>query len=89
MAKALELYVPILVDGDVDKAPMQKFGVRGYPTVKFLKADESVIGDMGGKRSVGQLSNLAQGLLKEHRPRLNKAYVKIFKETGQKVRDGL
>lgn len=49
MAQAAQNFVRISLDGD--KGPtrpiMKKFGVRGYPTVLFLKPDEEVIEKLG------------------------------------------
>lgn len=48
--KALEPFVFVLVDGDVEKDVVQKFGVKGFPNLRFQTVDETELGTIGGYR---------------------------------------
>lgn len=48
MVKALDDFVPILVDGDTEKDVCRKFSVTGYPNTRFLDASGKELGTIGG-----------------------------------------
>ena len=48
MAEALKDFVPVLVDGDVEKDVTAKLGVSGFPDTKFIDAGGKTLGEVGG-----------------------------------------
>jgi hypothetical protein len=48
VVKALEDFVPVIVDGDVEKAACGKFQVSGFPDLHFLDASGKELGAVGG-----------------------------------------
>ena len=48
VVKALEGFTPVLVDGDAEKDIGVKFGVEGYPALRFLDAAGEVAGNVDG-----------------------------------------
>ncbi|GEM_PF-1949044 len=48
VVKALSAFTPVLVDGDVEKAACQKYGVQGFPNLRFVTPDGEAFGQMGG-----------------------------------------
>lgn len=79
LLKELENWVPVLVDGDVEKAVMEKFGVSGFPTVKFFSASEKPLGEMGDRSPGGIIAKLQAGAKSLGKIQLTKAYSKLKK----------
>ena len=48
MVKLAQKFVPILVDGDVEKDLCAKYEVKGYPQTVFADARGKVLGQVGG-----------------------------------------
>ena len=79
LVKDLELFVPILIDGDDpnEKKVMARYGVRGYPTLKFANAKGDVVGEMGQRTAAG-LSASAKSAFDSAKVRLTKPFKKIM-----------
>ena len=78
--KSLQLYIPVIVDGDVEKDAMSKYGVRGYPTVKFVSSKGEEHAGFSGVSSGGAVIAKGNGALKAMGPiRLTKAFKKLLK----------
>jgi thiol-disulfide isomerase/thioredoxin len=41
-------FVFVKINGDVQTSLKSKFGISGYPTIKFMKPDESIFDEIGG-----------------------------------------
>ena len=46
--RELDAFVPVLVDCDVEKDVAQRFGVHGFPTVRFVNAENEELAAMNG-----------------------------------------
>ncbi len=81
MVQALEDFVPVLVDGDVEKDVCGKFGVNGYPNTRFLDASGKELGAVGGYVPTAEFLKQVQAarakLGKEIK--LTPAYAKLLK----------
>ncbi|MCA8961232.1 MAG: thioredoxin family protein [Planctomycetes bacterium] len=44
----LTSFVPVIVDGDTEKATCQKYGVSGYPNIKFVTSDDKRHAEVAG-----------------------------------------
>ena len=77
----LQVFVPVLVDGDTEKDVCTKFSVSGYPHIKFVTAgDEKVHGTIRGAAPDSDVSKQIDGALQSIGPiRLSKAYSKLLK----------
>ncbi len=77
---AVSDFIPVIVDGDVEKDVCTKFGVNGYPNVRFLSSEEKVLGEVGGyvpaKEFLASIK-AARAKLKECKP--SEAYAKLLK----------
>lgn len=71
-------YIPVLVDGDTEKDVLQKFGVGGFPTLKFMDSKGTVTGQMG-QRSADALIRSAEAAAKKAGSRFSKAYMTLVK----------
>lgn len=81
--KSLQLFVPVIVDGDVEKKVMDKFGVRGFPTVKFVTADEQEHGTLRDRSPRGVMA-IADQTLKTVGPiKLTKAFRNLMKSDAK------
>ncbi len=49
MVKASEALIRVKVDGDKYKDAMQKYGIQGYPTIKFFDPDGNEVGQLGAR----------------------------------------
>ncbi len=81
MVKALEDFVPVIVDGDVDKDACGKFGVNGYPDTRFLDASGKELGTVGGYVEAAEFLKevqAARAKLPKALP-LTPAYAKLLK----------
>ncbi len=70
--------IPVIVDGDVEKEAMGKYGVRGYPTIKFVSASGEAFGDLRDRSAAGVIAQ-AKGAVEKIKPRFTKKYTKILK----------
>ena len=48
VARELEAFVPVIVDGDVEDDVIARFGVEGFPDVRFVTADGQQLGRVAG-----------------------------------------
>ena len=48
VAKELEAFVPVIVDGDVERDVIARFDIGGYPDVRFVTVDGQQLGHVGG-----------------------------------------
>ena len=63
--KLLEDFVPILVDGDVEKEVTKRFGVNGYPDTKFLDKKQKVLETVGGYVEKDRFKDAVEGARKK------------------------
>ena len=74
MLKAASEFVPILIDGDVDKGFGKQWNASGYPHVIFASAKGKELGRVLGYVPAPQFLSQIQGALKKNgRVRLTKA----------------
>jgi hypothetical protein len=62
----LRNFVPILVDGDVDKGATKEYSVRGYPNTKFITKKGEVLGDVGGYVETSRFLTAVKSALKKN-----------------------
>ena len=65
MLKLAEKFVPVLVDGDVDKEFGSKFGVSGYPNSVFVDPKGKVVGRVEGYVPTEAFLDEMKGALKK------------------------
>ena len=76
-------YIPVLIDGDVEKSTMKKYRVRGYPTLKFADSKGEVHGQMGQKTVSGLIAASKSAIKNMGRPRLSKEYITVLKSRNK------
>ena len=54
VVKALDGFTCVIVDGDVEKDICQKYGVRGFPNVRFVTTDDKELGVVGGYKPTAE-----------------------------------
>jgi hypothetical protein len=83
VVKLAEKFVPILVDGDVEKDLCAKYGARGYPHTVFADPKGEAVGNVGGFVPTSTFLSKMESAVKKIGPvRLKKA-AKDLEEAGQ------
>lgn len=79
VVKEMANVVPVIVDGDMEQSTMEKYGVRGFPTVKFMNSKGEVISELEQRTAASVIAG-AQNVVKKSAPiRPSKGYVPVYK----------
>ncbi len=82
--KVVGSFIPVIVDGDVEKDACGKYGVQGYPTVKFLNAKGDELAGFLGAEPTGSVIGQAEKALKDNGPiKISKEYKKLLEARGK------
>lgn len=76
-------YIPVFVDGDTEKEALSKYGVQGFPTLKFMDSQGTVTGEMRGRSPAGLISASKAAVDSIGRLQLTKPYMTLLKETAK------
>ena len=90
MVKLAEKFVPVIVDGDVDKEVCGKFGVNGFPHTVFLDTKGKVAGQVGGAVSADRFLASMEAAVKKIGPVKLRKEAKDLEDAGkalEKARD--
>lgn len=60
-----EQFVCVKIDGDKEKGLIQKYGVKGFPTIIFMKADGAVIDSVIGYRAPDPFAKIMNAVLEK------------------------
>lgn len=83
VVKELQLYVPVIVDGDTEKETAQKYGVQGFPHIVFETLAGKKLGTVGGYVPTAEFLGKVRGATKAAGPvKFTKAYVKLMKASA-------
>ena len=83
--KSLEeqFYIPVLIDGDVEEKVIKKFGVGGYPTVKFTNSRGEVQAQMRDRSARSLIAASKSAVKSMGGLRLTRPYQKLLQASSK------